>query len=358
MSLSKSLSVSVVIKCLILLAGMSVFVSNAAIYRIGCGFLGSFPFSSVTTLFEDQKIELDGIWNNTSFGSSGSANFALQLQSDQLSMDFNLNGGVFGQGDPPNVSVPGTVGTGGIIFEAENDPFYGDISFLIGYDASITASFTDVPSPGIDRVEATGTMVPPDGDGGAAAISVNYTVFFPGGGSAVGVIDATQSSGPSPVTLFFAQVGSGGGFTSDIVFSNPTDQTVTGVISFGDDAGLPLSFGIASGGTASVSGPGASPTGQARESVAFSIAPFATETISTDGLGGLKVGSAAVLSDGFLGGVIRFSLPGVGIAGVVPLQAFIMPVRRVAVLPAYRRAFRFKPSSCRCGGLPAASIPG
>ncbi len=203
---------------------------------------------------------------------------------------------------------------------------------MIGYDASITASFTDVPSPGIDRVEATGGLTPPDG-GGAAQISVDYTVFFPGGGTAVGVISATQSSGSTPFTLFFAQVGNGAGLTSDLVFSNPTDQTVAGVITFGDDAGAALGFGIASGGAASVSGPGASPTGQAQESVSFSIAPFATATISTDGLGDLKVGSAAVLSDGFLGGVIRFSLPGVGIAGVpssVPLQAFIMPVRRVA----------------------------
>ena len=332
MSFSKSLSVPVVIRCLILLAGMSVFVSNAAIFRKGCLNLG-FSLSTLNTLFEDQKIELDGMWNNTSFGSNGSANFALQLQNDQLSLDFNLNGGVFGQGDPPNVSLPGTVGTGGIIFEASNDPFYGDIRFVIGYDTSITASFSEVPSAGIDRVEATGGLLPPDGDGGAATITVNYTVFFPGGGQALGVIEAAQTSGPTPVTLFFAQVGNGDGLTSDMVFSNPTDQTVTGVISFGDDAGAPLSFGISDGSAASASGPGANPTGQAEGTVPFSVAPLATVTISTDGLGGLKVGSAAVLSTGFLGGVIRFSLPGVGIAGVpssLPLQASIMPVRRVA----------------------------
>ncbi len=122
MRFPKSLSVPVVIRCLILLAGMSVFVSNAAVYKIGCSFLG-IPFFAVTTLLEDQKIELDGMWNNNSFGSSGSANFALQLQSDQLSMDFNLNGGVFGQGDPPNVSVPGTVGPGGIILKPRTTPF-------------------------------------------------------------------------------------------------------------------------------------------------------------------------------------------------------------------------------------------
>ncbi len=100
MRFPKSLSVPVVIRCLILLAGMSVFVSNAAVYRVGCRVAG-IPIGAVTTLLEDQKVELDGMWNNNSFGSSGSANFALQLQSDQLSMDFNLNGGVFGQGDPP-----------------------------------------------------------------------------------------------------------------------------------------------------------------------------------------------------------------------------------------------------------------
>ena len=46
-----------------------------------------------------------------------------------------------------------------------------------------------------------------------------------------------------------------------------------------------------------------------------------------------RAGSAVVSSDRLLGGVIRFSLPGVDIAGVgtsASLTGFIVPVRRVA----------------------------
>ena len=54
-------------------------------------------------------------------------------------------------------------------------------------------------------------------------------------------------------------------------------------------------------------------------------------TISTDGEGALAVGSAVAIAGRSLGGVIRFSIPDIGIAGVgqsEPLSGFIVPVRR------------------------------
>lgn len=47
----------------------------------------------------------------------------------------------------------------------------------------------------------------------------------------------------------------------------------------------------------------------------------------------MVVGSARVTVDGSLGGVVRFSIPGIGIAGVgasQPMSALITPVRREA----------------------------
>ncbi len=47
----------------------------------------------------------------------------------------------------------------------------------------------------------------------------------------------------------------------------------------------------------------------------------------------MKAGAVVVTSDNPLGGVIRFSIPGIGIAGVgasQPLSEFIIPVRRKA----------------------------
>ena len=54
-------------------------------------------------------------------------------------------------------------------------------------------------------------------------------------------------------------------------------------------------------------------------------------TISTDGLGSLVAGSVEVEADNNIGGVIRFQLPGIGIAGIgqsQPFRRFLIPVRR------------------------------
>ena len=54
-------------------------------------------------------------------------------------------------------------------------------------------------------------------------------------------------------------------------------------------------------------------------------------TISTHGRGGQVVGSAAVVADGPIGGVLRFDIPGLGVAGVgdsPPVRDALVPVRR------------------------------
>ena len=70
---------------------------------------------------------------------------------------------------------------------------------------------------------------------------------------------------------------------------------------------------------------------QYADSAEFSINPLGSLTLSTDGTGQLTVGSAIVSSDERLGGVIRFSIEGVGIAGMgtsESLDSFIIPVTR------------------------------
>lgn len=118
--------------------------------------------------------------------------------------------------------------------------------------------------------------------------------------------------------LHFAQWGNGAGVTSDAVFTNPSATSTAQVkMEFFDNSGLPLAVGFAGLGT--------------RSSVDFSIAPLGAATLSTDGAGALGVGSARAVSNLRLGGVVRFSLPGIGIAGVgesLPLRGFVIPVRR------------------------------
>ena len=61
--------------------------------------------------------------------------------------------------------------------------------------------------------------------------------------------------------------------------------------------------------------------------------PLGELTISTHGRGELVTGSVTVISDGPIGGVLRFDLPGIGVAGVgvsLPLRDAIFPARRQA----------------------------
>ena len=61
--------------------------------------------------------------------------------------------------------------------------------------------------------------------------------------------------------------------------------------------------------------------------------PLGELTISTHGRGEVVSGSVKVVSDGPIGGVLRFGLPGIGVAGVgasQPVRDAIFPARRQA----------------------------
>jgi hypothetical protein len=121
--------------------------------------------------------------------------------------------------------------------------------------------------------------------------------------------------------LQFSQFGNGGdtGFTSDLVLANPSSSAaVSGTMSFKDDDGVPMEVGIIGE---------EAPTSE----LDFTVQPLAALTVSTDGQGEQLVGSATVDSDGDLGGVVRFDIPGIGITGVGTSEVaagLIIPVRR------------------------------
>ncbi len=130
--------------------------------------------------------------------------------------------------------------------------------------------------------------------------------------------------------LYFAQFGNGEGLTSEVVLINPSrSTTAVGRIEFFDGEGAP--FSIAQAVKAAIVLSSQIISGEAPNTFEFSIAPLGTVSIATDGRGDLAAGSAAVTSETPVSGVIRFSTPDVGIAGVGPSQAltgFVVPVRR------------------------------
>ena len=121
--------------------------------------------------------------------------------------------------------------------------------------------------------------------------------------------------------------GNGQGFTSDAVLINlSATRTVAGKVAYSDDEGNQMSVDVAAreGGSVPLT---------TTDKVHFSIPPLGAVTISTDGQGPVTSGAVVVTSDRPLGGVIRFNIPGIGVAGVgasPPLSRFIIPVSRKA----------------------------
>lgn len=132
---------------------------------------------------------------------------------------------------------------------------------------------------------------------------------------------------PAPQTaLYFPQFGNGGdtGFTSSIVLTNTSTTTeATGTLYFFDMYGQPLDVGL-SGGSGVVQ------PGQPVSELSFTLAPLGSLTVDTDGQGDLALGSAEVVSNVALGGIVRFQIPGIGIAGfgsAVAMSRATSPVR-------------------------------
>ncbi len=140
-------------------------------------------------------------------------------------------------------------------------------------------------------------------DAGNLYVNV-HTMANPGG----------EIRGQIPVptcNLFFATFGNGDGITSDIVLLNSatTGGNVVGQVMFYDETGLPIPIeDVIGGGMTEPSG--------VSTSLAVELAPLEARTISTSGMGERRSGSVHVTSDDPLAGVIRFTVGGLGLAGV------------------------------------------
>ena len=134
---------------------------------------------------------------------------------------------------------------------------------------------------------------------------------------------------PPVFTLDFAHFANGGtSITSDLVFVNLSTQPVRPAIYFYDTEGTPVSAESLVDVTGDLE-----ITEDGGLTVRTEMEPLGELTISTHGQGVLVSGSVRVVSNGPLGGLVRYSVPGVGVAGVGP-----SPAVRDALFPARRQA--------------------
>ena len=131
---------------------------------------------------------------------------------------------------------------------------------------------------------------------------------------------------PEVFTLDFAHFANGGGTTSELVFVNVGTQPIRPAIYFYDTEGALVSADSVvdiTGDLAVMEDGGVT--------VQTEMEPLGELTISTHGQGELVSGSARVVAFGAIGGVLRFDLPGIGVAGVgasPPVSDALFPVRR------------------------------
>ena len=131
---------------------------------------------------------------------------------------------------------------------------------------------------------------------------------------------------PEVFTLDFAHFANGNGTTSDLVFMNVGTHPIRPALYFYDKEGNLI---------AAESMVDITDDLEIQEdgslSVLTAMEPLGELTISTHGQGELVSGSVKVVSYGPIGGVLRFDLPGIGVAGVgasPPVRDALFPVRR------------------------------
>ena len=131
---------------------------------------------------------------------------------------------------------------------------------------------------------------------------------------------------PEVFTLDFAHFANGTSITSDLVLVNVAPQPVRPAIYFYDTEGAPIAAESLLEVTADL---------EIQEdgglTVQTEMDPLAVLTISTHGQGELVSGSVKVLSDGLIGGGVRYGVPEIGVAGVgasPPVRDVLFPARR------------------------------
>ena len=175
------------------------------------------------------------------------------------------------------------------------------------------------------------------------ALTGDLLTILPGGGRGIvfspdGTRIASFGAGGAKVwsvgvpfrerTLDFAHFANGAGITSGIVLVNVAPHPIRPALHFYDQEGEPIAVRSVVDVT-----PDLEILEDGALSVRTAMEPLGELTISTHGRGEVVSGSVKVVSNGPIGGVLRFDLPGIGVAGVgasQPVRDALFPARRQA----------------------------
>ena len=156
------------------------------------------------------------------------------------------------------------------------------------------------------------------------------SALFPSLVSAQELVQATPSNRaeatPGVGALDFAHFANGEGIISDLVLMNVATHPIRPVLYFYDKEGHPIAAESMVDLTEDLE-----VTEDGGLSIRTEMEPLGELTISTHGRGALVSGSVTVVSEGPIGGVLRYALPGIGVTGVgasPPVRDALFPVRQ------------------------------
>ena len=138
--------------------------------------------------------------------------------------------------------------------------------------------------------------------------------------------DRVEATARMPLALDFAHFANGAGIVSDLVFVNVSPRPIQPALYFYDPGGDPIDPASLVDVTVDME-----VTEDGSLIVLTAMEPLGELTIRTHGRGELVSGSVKVVSEGPIGGVLRYSVPSVGMAGVgasPPVRDVLFPARR------------------------------
>lgn len=140
----------------------------------------------------------EGQWDNTTFGSSGGAFLLVEsLGGADVSLTIDLDGFVFGQGDPDPFVITGTVGPTGFEVDPFDSPTFGEMTGGVDEFGVVAIDLTDAADGAFSLVTLRGTAV---GD----SVELDYSIFTPNDPTApfaVGEINMYRVPAPGGLVL-------------------------------------------------------------------------------------------------------------------------------------------------------------
>ena len=139
-----------------------------------------------------------GSWTNTTFGSTGTTTMTVtpDTPAETMSITFDMNGGVFGAGDPPaeTQTIPYTTTGGGY---TGTSAFFGKVTLSGTPTGMLTGTVTEIPGGTISKVDLTGMITP-------QTLTGTAVITFATGATANGTMTLTKQSGLT-TSAFVAQ---------------------------------------------------------------------------------------------------------------------------------------------------------